>query len=218
MAATGKVVRARPAANTGSVLAWDVEVLRFPRRAMGLVREVAACLPFYVPRAGLLILDWQPVIVDGAWRVLPRMGLHGESWLSLPANAIRPTGVSIHAEDEMGERILTLQMPSRKDHRAMDRLPLATGLMRLSMQAHDKAARFLPVVMRTDLGENHRGDPALHLHRLDMQMLAERDIPGAADRRLLAANLAERVLHLMSLPGAGLARNLPMILDGHGGD
>ena len=64
MAATRKVVRARPVANTGSVLAWDVEALRFPRRAMGLLQEVASCLPFYVPRAGLLVLDWRPVFVE----------------------------------------------------------------------------------------------------------------------------------------------------------
>lgn len=198
----------------GHALEWDLRELRALGDAVDLVWDVAACLPFFVPATGLLLLDWR-CVDDGGGRlgVHPRLDVHSEPWLTLPVAAVRPTGAAIHVgTDADGERQLTLQMPARRG-RAGTRLPLATGLMRMSMQAHDEHLRFLPVVLRSDLAEGRRGDVSLHLHSIDLATLVAKGSLDAATRKRLSSSIAERVLALMSLPGAGLARDVPMIID-----
>lgn len=194
-------------------LGWSLEGLRAPGMATDLVWEVATRLPFFVPRTGLLVLDWQ-CVEDGQdlLRVCPRLDLHAQSWLTIPVGAVRPTGASIHVERAGGERQLALQMPDRRG-RAGARVPLATGLMRMSMQAHDEHVRFLPVLLRSDLSQDRYGDVSLHLHSLDLATLVAKGALDAPTRKRLVAHIAERVLGLMSLPGAGLARDVPMIID-----
>lgn len=198
----------------GQALAWDMTDMRSLGDGVDLVWDVASQLPFFVPATGLLLLDWR-CVDDGAGRlgVRPRLDLHSEPWLTLPVAAVRPTGAAICVEHDVhGERQLTLQMPARRG-RAGARVPLATGLMRMSMQAHDEHVRFLPVVLRSGLVEDQQGRVALHLHSIDLATLAARGTLEAPVRKRLTAGIAERVLALMSLPGAGLARDVPMIID-----
>ncbi len=205
---------ARVALPATHALEWDLRDLRSLGDAVDLVWDVAACLPFFVPATGLLLLDWR-CVDDGSGRlgVRPRIDMHSEPWLTLPVAAVRPTGAAIHVgTDADGERQLSLQMPARRG-RAGARLPLATGLMRMSMQAHDEHLRFLPVVLRSDLAEDHRGGVSLHLHSIDLATLVAKGTLDAAARKRLSSCIAERVLALMSLPGAGLARDVPMIID-----
>ncbi|MFZ5757465.1 MAG: hypothetical protein ACOY3X_11215 [Pseudomonadota bacterium] len=207
----------RLAGNAGDALEWDVHEFRFPGQAAGFIHEVASRLPFFVPRAGLLLLDWQAVGTGGSWRVQPRLDLHCEPWVALPPGAVRPTGAVIHLEQhsDHDERFLTLQMPARRGRRGA-RVPLANGLMRLSIQAHDEHVRFLPVVLRSDLVEDRWGYLSLHLHSLDLGVLVSRGIPESARRKQVVASIAERVLGLMALPGAGLAREAPMLINNDG--
>lgn len=198
---------------TGDALDWDLQPLRGYLQAETLVQDVAARLPFFVSRTGLLVLDWRPAWeADDTLRVRPRLDLHAEPWLGIPAAAVRPTGASVQLEEQGNDRQWYLQMP-RRPGRAGARVPLATGLMRMSMQAHDEQVRFLPVVLRSDLSEDRYGNVSLHLHSLDMRELIARRAVEPAVAKTLAGLLAERVLGLMSLPGAGLARDVPMIID-----
>jgi hypothetical protein len=194
-------------------LAWDLRDFRRPTAGEDMLLGVASRLPFFVPRTGLLLLDWQCGAPDAEWAmpVLPRIELHSAPFLTLPGGTVRPTGATVHVEQRGEDRQLMLQMPVRQG-RPGARLPLATGLMRLSMQAHDQHRRFLPVVQRTDLTQDGWGDVALHLHTLDAAALAVHWRGEAAERKALVANLAERMLALMGLPGAGLARGTPMLL------
>lgn len=201
---------ARPA---GEALGWDVQALRGYAQALTLLQDVAARLPYHVPRTGLLVLDWHADIgTDDCVRVRPRLDLHSDTWLEVPVAAIRPTGAFVQVDDSAAEPALVVQLPARKG-RPGARVPLATGLMRLSMQAHDEHVRFLPVVLQSDLAEDRYGRVSLHLHSLDMAALLARRVLPEEQRRALAATIAERVLALMSLPGAGLARETPMLLE-----
>lgn len=193
-------------------LTWDLQGFRGFQQAESLIQDVAARLPFYVPRAGVLLLDWQAVHPgDDALRVRPRIDLHAEPWLDVPAVTVRPTGAMVQVVEQGAERQWFMQMP-RRAGRGGSRVPLSTGLMRMSMQAHDEHARFLPVVLRSDLSEDRQGMVSLHLHSLDMKELLARRVLEPAQAKALAANLAERVLGLMGLAGAGLAREAPMIV------
>lgn len=200
----------RAAGNAAEALEWDVHQFSFPGQAAGFIHGVAARLPVYVPRTGLLLLDWQAVGTGGAWRVQPRLDLHSEPWVMLPPGAVRPTGAVIHLDQHVDpdpdrdEHFLTLQMPARGTRRGA-RVPLANGLMRMSLQAHDEHVRFLPVILRSDLAEDRSGFLSLHLHSLDLGVLVARGIPEPARRKQVVSTIAERVLGLMSLPGAGLA-------------
>lgn len=211
------VMSAKVAArNAGEALEWDLREMRSVVRATDLLWEVASKLPFFVPRTGLLLLDWQcNDHGNDCVQVRPRVDMHSEPWLALPVAAIRPTGATIHVDDLGGERtgehLLTLQMPPRGGRRG-PRVPLATGLMRMSMQAHDEHVRFLPVVLRSDLSEDRYGSVSLHLHSVDLATLVAKGALDAPLRKKLVACVAEKVLTLMSLPGAGLARNAPMII------
>ena len=205
------------ARNAGDALAWDLRGMRSVACATDLLWEVASKLPFFVPRTGLLLLDWQcRDNGDGVINVQPRLDMHSEPWLSLPVAAVRPTGATLHVDrrdgERTGERQLTLQMPVRGGRRG-PRVPLATGLMRMSMQAHDQHVRFLPVVTRGDLGEDRHGAVSLHLHSIDLATLVAKGSLDPVLRKRLAGCIAGQVLALMSLPGAGLARNAPMIID-----
>lgn len=190
-------------------LSWSLRGQRQTRRAAALVRDMAAWLPLYVPEERLLILDWELVGDGGNWRAQPRLDNHSQPWLALPASAVRPTGaVMVSAEGDDGERTLTLEMPAGRAGRARV-LTLASGMMRMSMQAHDARARFLPAIMRSDLAADADGNPTLHLNRLDGAAL-EVWMPAQALRRQLVSGLAERVLALMSIPGGG--REQPMMV------
>ncbi len=192
-----------------SAFAWDVRGHARPRQAAELIRDLAAFLPLYVPEEGVLMLDWELVGDGGSWRAQPRLDFHCQPWLALPASAIRPTGaVLVAAEDAEGERLLTLEMPGGRAHRARV-LTLASGLLRMSMQAHDAKARFLPVLLRSDLAQDAAGNPVLHLHRLGSADL-EAWIPEPTVHRQLVRGLAERVLALMSIPGGG--REQPLLV------
>lgn len=189
-------------------LHWEVRALRQPQAAANLVRDLAGFLPMFAPRDGLLLLDWELVGDGGTWRAQPRLDLHSEPWLALPRAAIRPTAATVTAlcTDE-GERLLTLELPPRGGRRQAP-MTLASGLMRLSMQAHDAQARFLPVIQRSELGEDRAGNPTLHLHRLDLSALTYAQDP--VTRKQLTTTIAERVLALMSIPGGG--REQPLLL------
>jgi hypothetical protein len=200
------------ARHSTDALTWDLQGLRGYRQGESLVLDIAARLPFFVPRAGVLLLDWQAVPTDqDCLRVRPRLDLHAEPWLDIPAVTVRPTGALVQVEEQGAERQWFLQMP-RRAGRSTARLPLSTGLMRMSMQAHDEHARFLPLVLRSDLSEDRHGQASLHLHSLDLKELVLRRAIEPERARVLAGNLAERVLGLMSLAGAGLARESPMIV------
>lgn len=193
-------------------LAWDVSTLRHPLAATAFLREVGSLLPFFVSRTGLLLVSWT-AHADGDDRlaIQPRLDPHCEPWLRLPAAAVRPTGARIEADHSGAERVLWLQMPERPG-RAGARVPLSTGLMRMSMQAHDEHVRFLPVLVRDALREDRFGGVSLQLHTLDAAALARLGM-DAALRRNLVTHIAGQVMALMALPGAGLARDVPMIVD-----
>ena len=207
------VTAAAPVTDSADALDWAFLGMRMPDRAGFLAGQVASRLPFYVPRTGLLLLDWRGVESGtGRLRVQPRLDLHSAPWLQLPTGAIRPTGALVHVDEHAGERSLVLQMPSRRGRRG-PRLPLASGLMRMSMQAHDEHVRFLPVVLRSDLAEDRHGNPSLHLHSVDLGTLQAKGVLDGGQRKQLVTSIAEQVLRLMALPGAGLARDVPMIID-----
>lgn len=188
----------------GRALAWDLRGLRDPARAMALINEVAVYLPFYVPGSGLLVHDWRAdEPVGGVLHVRPRMDLHSESYVAVPEAVINPTGAFLVADDSTGERLLYLQMPSWHG-RAGACVPLSTGLMSLSMQAHGEHVRFLPVLMRSGLVESGAGTISLHLYSLDVIALASLGCLDDEQRRRLVVCIAEKVLRLMAVPGAGL--------------
>jgi hypothetical protein len=200
------------ARNAGDALTWDLHGLRGYQQAETLVLDVATRLPFFVPRSDLLLLDWQAAYQDESMlRVRPRLDMHAQPWLEIPTAAVRPTGAMVQVRDAGGDRQLFLQMP-RRAGRAGARVPLSTGLMRMSMQAHDDHARFLPVVLRSDLSEDRQGTVTLHLHSLDMKELLSRRALEPHMAKTLAGSIAGRVLELMSLQGAGLARDVPMLI------
>ena len=200
------------ARQTTDALTWDLQGMRAYPQAESLVLDVAARLPFFAPRAGVLLLDWQAVHrADDNLGVRPRIDMHAEPWIDIPAVTVRPTGALVQVDEQGADRQWYLQLP-RRAGRSAARVPLATGLMRMSMQAHGEHARFLPVVLRSDLSEDRRGQASLHLHSLDMKELLVRRAIEPARAKALAGNLAERVLGLMSLAGAGLARDVPMIV------
>ncbi len=203
------------ARHPSGALEWDLREMRSVARATDLLWEVAARLPLFVPHAGLLLLNWQCTDNGvGKWRVHPRLDLHSEPWLALPPTAIRATGATVHVNEFGGERtgarMLTLQLPARRGRRG-PRVPLATGLLRMSMQAHNEHARFLPVVLPSDLAEDRYGEVSLHLHSVDLAALEARNALDAVLRKRLAGYIAEQALVLMSLPGAGLAKDAPMM-------
>lgn len=186
-------------------LDWDLRGVGSWQQAEALVQDVAACLPFYLPGRGLLLLDWSAQSSgDTDLRVCPQISLHASPWLHLPVAALRPTGAWIEIDEDGNDRQLFMRMPARGG-RAGVRAPLATGLLRMSMQAHGAQRRFLPVVTREDLVQDSRGLPALHLHSLDLALLQAGGYIPAARAKELAGIVGERVLMLMSLPGAGHA-------------
>lgn len=211
MRSSNRAVVAMPAAPQAlSPLGWEVRALLYPQRAATLMSELAGYLPFYVPQDDLLLLDWELVGDGGTWRAQPRLDLHSQPWLALPAAAIRPTGAAIVVgESPEGERLLTLDMPVRAGRR-QPAMTLASGLMRMSMQAHDIHARFLPVIVRSDLAEDREGNPTLHLHRVDMALLTTCGLLDESTRKRMAAAIAERVLALMAIPGGG--REQPIVV------
>lgn len=209
------VMSVNSVAGNAGTLEWDLREMRSAARATDLLWDVVSRLPLFMPPTGLLLLDWQ-YIDDGAGKlaVYPRLDLHSAPWLLLPPVAIRATGATVHVSDLSGKHAgaptFTLQLPARRGRR-VPRVPLATGLLRMSMQAHSEHARFLPVVLRSDLGENRYGEVSLHLHSVDLAALEARNALDAVLRKRLASYIAEQVLGLMSLPGAGLAKDAPMM-------
>ena len=104
--------------------------------------------------------------------VLPDPRAYHDTFNDIPIAAVEETGIHIFPGEAVGEEGLFIKIPPKGYGRSKE-LPFAEGLKKLIQEYREEGSFFLPVLQNGDLREYENAMPSLHLHRLNVDVLAD---------------------------------------------
>ena len=104
--------------------------------------------------------------------VLPDPRAYHDTFNEISVQAVEETGIYIFPGEAIGRSGLFVKIHPKAYGRSKE-LPFADGLRQLIQDYRKDDSFFLPVLQNGDLREYENSMPSLHLHRLNVDMLAD---------------------------------------------
>lgn len=157
-------------------LIWDLDAFNQRQRAVDFVMGFENKLCVYSGSVEQLYTNYNlffPKEEDRKLVILPNPYMPHDTFNSIPADAVTPTGMEIVPGVYQARPCLFLRIPFRSG--TVRALPLQMGL-NIVRQKLPPNKPFLPVLMKGDLRELDATTPCLHLHAIHLGRLEKHSV------------------------------------------
>lgn len=157
-------------------LRWDLGAISNRREAINFLTQFENRFCVYSPYVEKLYTSYHFIVPDeagyGHVTVLPDPRAYHDTFNEISVQAVEETGIYIFPGEAIGRSGLFVKIPPKAYGRSKE-LPFADGLRQLIQDYRKDDSFFLPVLQNGDLREYENSMPSLHLHRLNVDMLAD---------------------------------------------
>ena len=174
-------------------LNWDLGAISNRQEAIAFLLRFENKLCVYSSYVSKLYTSYSIVVPSsdaGIVTVLPDPNAFHDTFSNIPQEAVEATDIYLYPGDAIGQSGLYIKIPA-KGFGSSKELPFAEGFSLLLKESRQAGDCFLPVLQNGDLREYENSMPALHLHRIRLDLLegTVSDLTLSGIKNIIADNL-----------------------------